>query len=406
MIREQFPTPFDIKQTILFRTTPYETLRQFTQSLGIFCFGMGKKDMADFISNLLLDHQSYLSLRNIAIGAEGKTSISGFNLRHKLFETDKDVLYNDLVQLRSSINQQRDQLLKDGAPIPKLDMPKILNDKTLEVHFEYQRAIPGRVELIQKVESEVDFVLNKIGSTQWQVVCYPRANQDVKTIQTLFKQMAKRSYEVYTISLEPFSQQKRILFFDTLLQIYSKDKEWIFEEVTAITIRRPTKDHSAEILLQDEDFDGDKIIEDDIESVDRKYVESITQAILQGSNLRTNRFVKDCESEGFYFLAMTLKLANSSTAEVIEIMIRFKLSPQMFEVILMNMLERDDMGERPTVFKEPRQQQILQDFWNTAHLVWRQMYDSASRAPGKQMTFSDELENQELNVFNYEQTET
>lgn len=66
------------------------------------------------------------------------------------------------------------------------------------------------------------------------------------------------------------------------------------------------------------------------EEIKRSDLLSINQAILQGSYLRGNSFVKDCEAQGFYFLSMTLALVHSKSSEMIQVRIRFKLSPKMF----------------------------------------------------------------------------
>jgi hypothetical protein len=397
MIKKQFPTPYDVEQAMMFRTTSFDALKRFIQRRGLFIAGWGKQDIAGFAANILFDHQDYMQLRRIALGAEASASISGFTLRHRLHDVDVETLTSDIIRLRADIAGKNESLARRGEPIPKLDMPVRRSAGLLGIHFEYERVIPGRVELMQRVQSQVDLTMENIGGTQWRVVCYPQANQDVKRIQKLLEQMAGGGYEAYTISLEPLSREERIQFFDDLLQLYSRDREWIFEQVTGITIRRPATELGDESLrLEEEDselpgFDGDQ----EIEEVDREYVQSITQAILQGKNLRTNKFVQDCEKQGFYFLAMIIELINRETPELVQVMIRFKLSPQMFEVVLGGMARRDEMGERPTTFSGDRQREILREFWNTSHEIWHQIHDKASRPPPGQLSFADEIERKE-----------
>jgi hypothetical protein len=397
VIEKQFPTPYDVEQTMMFRTTSFDALRRFMQRRGMFIAGLGKRDIAGFAANILFDHQDYMQLRRIALGAEASASISGFTLRHRLHDVDAETLISDIVRLRADIADKSESLARRGEPIPKLDMPVRHSSSFLGIHFEYERVIPGRVELIQRVQSQVDLTMENIGGTQWRVVCYPQANQDVKRIQKLLERMAGGGYDAYTISLEPLSRGERIQFFDDLLQHYSRDKEWVFEQVTGIMIRRPTTDLGDDSLQLEEedselpDFDSDQ----EIEELDREYVQSITQAILEGKHLRTNKFVQDCEKQGFYFLAMTIELSNKRTPEVIQVRIRFKLSPQMFEVILVGMAERDEMGERSTTFPDDRQREILREFWNTSHMIWHQIHDKAFRPTPGQLSFADEIEREE-----------
>jgi hypothetical protein len=397
MIRKQFPTPYDVEQTMMFRTTSFDALRRFIQRRGLFIAGWGRQDIAGFAVNILFDHQDYVQLRRIALGSEASASISGFTLRHRLHDVDAQRLISDIIRLRADIADKIESLARRGEPIPKLDMPVQHSPSFLGIHFEYERVIPGRVELIQRVQSQVDLTLESIGDTQWRIVCYPQANQDVKRIQKLLKRMAGGEYDAYTISLEPLSRGERIQFFDDLLQHYSRDKEWVFEQVTGIIIRRPTTDLGDDILeLEEEDselldFDSDR----EIEELDREYVQSITQAILEGKHLRTNKFVQDCEVQGFYFLAMTIELSNKQTPELVQIRIRFKLSPQMFEVVLADMAERDEMGDRPATFPDDRQREILKEFWNTSHEIWHRIHDKVFRPPSGQLSFADEIESKE-----------
>lgn len=397
MIERQFPTPYDVEQTIMFRTTSFGALKRFMQMQGMFIVGWGKKDIAGFAANILFDHQDYMQIRRIAFGAEASTSISGFTLRHTLHDVDTETLTSDIIRLRADIAEKSESLTKRGEPVPKLGMPVRHNSGSLDIHFEYERVIPGRVELMQRVQSQVDLTMESVGGTQWRAVCYPQANQDVKSIQKLLEGMAGGGYEAYTISLEPLSRKERIQFFDDLLQHYSRDGEWIFEQVIGIAIRRPTSDLDDDSLrLEEEDsesssFGGDQ----EIEQLDREYVQSISQAILEGKHLRTNKFVQDCEKQGFYFLAMTLELGNKQTAELVQARIRFKLSPQMFEVVLVGMAERDEMGERAITFPDEKQREILREFWNTSHEIWHRIHDKVFRSTPGQLSFADEIERKE-----------
>jgi len=132
----------------------------------------------------------------------------------------------------------------------------------------------------------------------------------------------------------------------------------------------------------------------DIQQVGRQDLNSITQAILEGKNLRTNSFVKDCEKQGYFFLSMTLELKNINLSEIIQVRLRFKLSPEMFEVVLVNMALEDENGRREISFPEQRQQEILKEFWNNCHKVWQEIYDNSPRLNGKQMTTADAIEAQ------------
>jgi hypothetical protein len=78
---------------------------------------------------------------------------------------------------------------------------------------------------------------------------------------------------------------------------------------------------------------------------------------------------------------MTLALDNRNSPESIQVNIKFKLSPKMFEVVLAGMSEKSDLGEIPTSFDYRRQQEILKDFWITCHSIWQDIYQQIPHLP-------------------------
>jgi hypothetical protein len=383
MINSQFPSAYDVEQTIKFYSTQYQDVRRFFQSLGLLNIGNGKDDLSLFAKCLLLEHQDYIVLRQLAQSGSNATNISGFSLRTTLMPKSLQDINEDLVAFRTKLIYQQEQSRKRDAAVQKLQMPELYNG-VLSAKFEYQRLIPGRVELIQKVDTEVDFIVELIDKQHWRVICFPKDSQDIKKIETLFMKLGDRSYSPFIISLEAFSQKQRIQFFDSVLDYYSQESEWRFLEVTEISIRRePDKDY----IILGEEVDSETEVVDEAGESD---LLSITQAVLEGKHLRTNSFVKDCERQGFYFPAMRLLLENRNSPEVIEVTIRFKLSPKMFEVVLTSMSERQDIGQVETSFTYKRQQEILREFWMTCHHIWEEIYEQLPQhKQDQQMSFAE-----------------
>jgi len=385
MISSQFPTSYDVQQAMTFHTTSFDELRQFMQSLGIICTGNGKSAIAEFASNVLFEHQNYIRLRDISQGAEKSTSVSGFSISGTM-PIAADDLINDMSNIGRRLNQEETEYIRRGATIvQKLSTP-IWDGRSIRLEYEYHRLITGRVELIQRVETKVELVLEPVSPKTWRVRCYPQANQDVDALEKLFSRTSSNSYETFKISLELFTHEQRIRFFDTILDYYRAHSEWQIQEVTGITVRQPGKGHEISLLGNE--------IEDESEEAETEAspddLLSITQAVLEGSNLRTNRFVKDCERQGFYFPSMTLSLNNRNTSEAIQVTIRFKLKPLMFEVILNDMKENTEMGEIDAAFSLERQKEILKEFWDIAHQVWQSLHDDdPSQFPMGQLTLAD-----------------
>jgi len=244
---------------------------------------------------------------------------------------------------------------------------------------------------MQRVDSAVDFTVVELSSKEFRVVCYPQADQDVKRIEDVFSKVGEGSYCPFSISLDEFTQKERIQFFDDILDLYSNHNEWYLEDVTDITIRKQSQQDNNYIIVDSNEGDLELVGENEEQPIGDDELLSISQAILQGKNLRTNSFVKKFEKQGYHFPAMTLLLRNHNTPEAIQVMIRFKLSPKMFEVVLTGMSEKHDYGEVVTSFPPERQQQILQEFWHTSHQVWRAIHDQAPRSQAiKQLSFAND----------------
>lgn len=386
MINKQFPSAYDVEQTIKFRSTQYEDARRYLQSLGLLIFGSGKDHLSLYASSMLLEHNDYVTLRSIAQGSGAATNISGFILQTTVMPKTLEDICEDLVFLRNRLISQEAELIKKGSPKQRLNMPQIHDGKLL-AKFEYQRTILGRVELIQRVDTEVECVVEPVDHQLWRVVCFPQANQDVKKLESIFKKLDGGSYAPLIISLSGFTQKQRIQFFDDILDYYSANSEWRFLEVTEISMRQDTGN---DYLLLDSE-DEIETVDFDVEEADETDLLSITQAVLQGQRLRTNSFVKKCEHQGFYFPSMTLSLDNRQTSEQIQITIRFKLSPKMFEVILANMSDKTEIGDIPTSFSYERQQAILREFWLTSHNIWQDINQQLPRKTElQQMTFAND----------------
>ncbi len=399
MIKKQFPTPYDVEQTITYPQSSYEEFKKFMQRHGIINMGHSKDHIAQFASNILFEHQDYILMRRLAQGGHAVANISGFMIRPTKIPLVIDDFKDDLSTFRTKLNTQAQEATKKGAPTQKLAMPQINNDK-LKARFEYQRLRPGRVELLERVDTKIDFTIEPISdTTQWRVLCYPQANQDVKKLEKLFKKMGGKSYEPFIISLEDFPQQQRIQFFDTILEYYSSHDEWQFQEVTEITVKQPSSSDKKYLMIDEEDIESDELTEEEelLQEFSQDDLLSITKAILQGRHLRTNSFVRQWERQGYYFPSMTLLLANRKTSEVIKVTIRFKLKPRMFEVILAEMRQKVHVGDVPAVFSTNRQQEILKEFWNTSHKIWQRIHNEIPKPPG-QLSLADYQESRKRSL--------
>jgi len=423
MINKHFPTPFDIEQTINFRETSYKTVKKFLQEKGIFCIGNSKSGIAKVAKSILFEHKDYVNMRRYAQGGSSAFCISGFILRGDKIPLTRDIIIQDILAKREQLNSQEADRDREGAPTREVGMPLIGNNDSISLNFSYQRLIPGRVELMERVDTRVQLSIVKMNSSQWEVTCFPDANQDIQTVKKLlFYDVKSGLYTPTQISLENFTQKQRIQFFDDVLDCYRSHKDWSLQQVISLSLKRDNLNddgfgsnhqsllgESLDNDLNGEELDGEfttlsSLEEEEIdESINpesseelqrtKEALQSISQAVLEGTHLRENKLVKDCEAHGFYFPSMTLRLENRKSAELIEVTIRFKLSPKLFEVVLENIFERNDLGGYSSAnCTDSRQKQILKDFWDICHEIWNKI--NSTIPVERQMALSDILTNE------------
>lgn len=393
MISKKYPDAYDIGELVNLRTTNLTAIRAFAASRGVLVAGRGKEVMAGRLSRLLLDHYSYLDLRYYAQGGVGKTSVSGFNIRDwsNPSKTTHDI-YKDIMKFREELaNQKRSATHKKSAITIN---PLQIVDESIETSYTYYRVVPGKIELLSYYKETVEFNIAPIADRRWRVLCLPKYNQDVETLQKLFRKIDKEAYEVYTISLDKFPIPRRIAFFDLLLEHYSKglpEVAWRLRQVRGIVVKQADKKKAAAPEEDIFDIDSDTSLSELIEAEDTSDkqvrtsdLKSITKAALEGENLRHNSFVQECERAGFFFSSMTLELENKQTPEVIQVQIRFKELPKMFEVILIKTVFASDIGEVEGQLEPEREQEVLEEFWKVSHDIWHSIDEGLPAADAVQ----------------------
>lgn len=390
MISEKYPDAYDISELISLRATNPAAVRSFAASYGLLVAAKGRDAVASSISRLLLDHNSCLMLRYYAQGGVGKTSVSGFNVRD-LSNPPKTAM-----QIREDIMRFRMQLVEQGRKNTRrtsaieIKAPEIIEGSII-TRYTYKRIVPGKIALLAQSDETVDFSIVPIVEGIWRVLCLPKFNQDVETLQKLFGKINKYAYEVYTISLDKFPVKQRIAFFDRLLEYYSvplPEVQWRLRQVRGIVVKQSDKSRLVEEIFEiDSEVSLSDLLDSDDESekkVKASDLKSITRAALEGENLRHNSFVQECESAGFYFSSMTLELENKDTPEVIQAQIRFKELPKMFEVILQKAMTVTEIGEQEVRPLPKREQDILEEFWRVSHEIWHDIDSELPTSTGKQ----------------------
>lgn len=369
---EIFPDEYDVREVIQYYSMPHDAVRRFSQGLGILCAARGKEHIASFMQNLILECRDYRELQTLALKGGAGNSISGFTLLSVDWMAEGTAgLFTDIVEHRQ---KQLKQLAEDKS---LLERPHFegLNSAAERIsgRLEYQRISPGKVVLLNKVPESVEFFIDPIGDRLWQVTCFPDTNTDVQVMADIFSRMASGAYKTKTPTLEPLEVPKRIEFYDALLLTELKD--WRFEEVIGITVRQAEeRDSSLDIEKGNENQYEDNEYGLSKDQPTQSDLRGIKQAILEGRGLRTNSFVKACEKQGFYFTSMTIQYRHNREPELMNLTVRFKLNPLMFEIVLEDTFLIQALEQlEPHTFDWQRQREILCTFWSICNRIINQL---------------------------------
>lgn len=123
--------------------------------------------------------------------------------------------------------------------------------------------------------------------------------------------------EKIDITLDRLSLEDRVELFNDILGY--EPGAWRLEDVLRIGIEQG--EDLEEVLGEYDD-------EDELEELLDEHLRGITNAVLTGEGLRSNRFVQTCVDNGYYFKSGKLLFANTDVARQVEILIEFKSSPK------------------------------------------------------------------------------
>lgn len=315
-IKINYPTPDDLSSVI--RDYIHKgDLMNFLHCRGIFYSSMKRDTLAQKTASILYGYPQLEELRRMAHNQSNKSILTGFSLSSEK-EFDFASIYSDYRSHHAS--SDKDYLFKAISKQKTDEGEEVYKGEVI-----YRSKKAGRVEFIKEEKHDITFIARKTGNKTWLIEVDGNKSGDGKEVQKMIQKIVKeQSVKVNSLTLEELDENKPIIFFDRLAK-EGMNKDWIIKDITRITIRRPITEES-------EDEEETSEISDD-------HLQGIKQAILDGKDLRENKFVKSSEKDGYIFSSMTYNFCEKSTQRHISIRAEFKGNPKIFEVVL------EDMGE-------------------------------------------------------------
>ncbi|HWW41723.1 hypothetical protein [Pedobacter sp.] len=342
-----YPTKYELVE-VLTSITNRGFLNTFAQERGIFITHVDTVALAKEISNLFLDNDDLELIRREAYTSNTSHALSGFVLKSK----DKGFnLRNNYQWLFEEGKQKIEQSLTQLVKVKGTDIYK--------GSIEYTRKRAGRMEFLQDEVTHFDFYIEEKEPGVWQVEIDGNRSTDSKELKDLLGEILTPSTEILNIEQSLLNTESSILYFDRLATSGMSD-QWNFKTVRHLTLREGKSGETGTIGEENEEVaNADDLM-------------GITQAILQGQNLRENSFVKQSVTGGYRFNAMTYEFQHVKEPYFIQIKAEFKGRPKVFEVTIADYEEV--VGETPTRQKvnipEAHSKDIRSQFWNNSKVVF------------------------------------
>jgi hypothetical protein len=315
---------------------------------GVFITHIDTTALAEQISNLFLDNDDLELIRREAYSSNTSHALSGFVLKSK----DKEFnLKNNYQWLFDEGKQKFGQVLTQ--------LVKVKGTNIYKGSIEYNKKRAGRMEFLQDEVTHFDFYIEEKDPGVWQIEVDGNRSTDSKELKDLLAEVLTPSTEISNIEQSLLNTEASILYFDRLAT-YGMPAQWNFKTVRHLTLKEGTTiDASTNNDGIDQVANADDLI-------------GITQAILQGQNLRENFFVKQSVSNGYRFNAMTYEFQHVKDPYFIQVKAEFKGRPKVFEVTISDYEEV--VGVTPTRQKvnisEAQSREIRSLFWNNSKVVF------------------------------------
>ena len=319
-------------------------------------------------SRLLLDAYNLNRIRQYAYRATNKSLLSGFTMVSESFF--------ELNSIYESI-QEKEVLKKDGYQLKSLY--KISNQK-YGGSIVFRKRKPGKNAFLKYEERDISFVMEALSKNNWQVEIDGENSADGKVIQHMFGAAVKgKEIKIEEILFDNLSDDNKIILFDRLAK-EGLGKEWFIEDVLRLTLKKPKPqmDENIDEERVEETEEKKETVEEEKEAT-QEQLSGIAKAILEGKNLRENKFVHLAEDGGYVFSSMTYLFERKKDNFHLKLRAEFKGSPKIFEVSLEGFsrtvtVPEDDML---TELSEKENFEFRSNFWNVAKKIYNELKTKA-----------------------------
>ena len=345
-MEKKYPNQYELIQVL--NMLPKGVLDEIAQSRGLFITKVGIPELAAQLAKQFYDNEDLENIRAKAYQRSSSHALSGFTLNSKSKEFNLKSAYQGIFE--SGIFQKLEQGLT--API-LVDVEK----QSYKAELTYRKIRPGRIEFLQDEVTSFEFQMEPLGDGKWQVEVDSNRSTDIKALQELFQEGISTEYEIEELQQDKLTDARSIDFFDELAT-KGMSSDYRFSDIKHLTLKRGT-------AATDEEGEGEK-------ELSGEELVGISQAVLEGKNLRENIFVKKSVEGGYRFNAMTYEYEHIKSSQILQLKAEFKGRPKVFEVSIIGNTENSgvSMSKRPMELSGSNSRYTRSIFWNNAKEIY------------------------------------
>lgn len=331
-------------------------LKFYLRKRGIVFTANNATEFAEQVYTIFLGVNEISEIRDMMIneGNYEKSLVMNLSIKKDSNENIIDVLIDEV--------SKQGSVKADGYFIEQL----IRNDEGAYVQFSYIRKLPGRNKLLEQEKRVLKLNIRKASDTEVVIDVRQQSAIDSKYAVDFIDKICKVNQEIKIghINLELLTKKNKVEFFDRIAA-YSF-KEWQLKTITGITVKQS--------LYEDDEEEDNMVIGDDEEV---STLTGITQAVLNGNGLRSNEFVQESISRGYFIAAMRYRYEHKMDVSEFAVSLSFK--NQDLRVDIDKTYYEDDGRLFIQPLEKAEQDEIITAFQDVANKVYSDLINEQVR---------------------------
>lgn len=341
----------ELKRLIEDRKIKPIALRYYLRKKGMIFTASNAEQFAQQVYTIFWGANEISEIRDLMTNEANyeKSIVMNVVLRQSAEEDIIDILMDEM-------NKQKTMKTEDYV----IEQPVRTNDGAY-IQFSYSRKLLGRNKFLEYEKRYLRMNIRKVSQTEVVVDIRQQSSVDTKNAIGFIQKFSKEDdlLSIKHINLELLSSKNKIEFFDRIAAYSFQD--WRLKTITGITVKQGVMDEE----------DEDEMLVEDEETAST--LSGISQAVLNGSGLRSNEFVQESIKKGYYISAMRYRYEHKIDTTEFAVILSFKSQNLRVDIDKTYFEDEGKIYVQPLIRTE--QNQIIIDFQDVAYKVFNELLE-------------------------------